>query len=65
MSVEEIESAVQELPPEQLAAFAKWFDAFVAAAWDRRFEADAVAGRLDKLGDEALAELRAGRTTPL
>jgi hypothetical protein len=65
VSVHEIEAAVRELPPDELAAFTKWFEAFVAAAWDRRFETDAAAGRLDKLGDEALAEFRAGRTTPL
>ena len=65
MSVQEIESAVQQLPPDELAAFAQWFEAFVAAAWDRRFDGDVTAGRLDEIGDEALAEFRAGRTTPL
>ncbi len=65
MSVQEIESAVQQLPPDQLAAFTKWFEEFVATAWDRRVECDVAAGRLDSLGDEALAEFRAGRTTPL
>lgn len=65
MSVQEIESAVRQLRPEDLAAFTKWFEEFVATAWDRRLEVDVAAGRLDKLGDEALAEFRARRTTPL
>ncbi len=65
MSVREIEAAVCELPPDDLAAFAKWFEEFVATAWDRRFETDVAAGQLDTLGEEALAEFRAGRTTPL
>ena len=65
MSVQEIEAAVRGLSGDDLAAFTKWFDEFIATAWDQRFDADAAAGRLDKLGDEALAEFRAGRTTPL
>ena len=65
MRVQEIESAVQQLPPAELAAFTKWFEEFVATAWDRRFDGDVAAGRLDKIGDEALAEFRAGQTTPL
>ena len=65
MSVHEIETAVRGLSPGELAAFTTWFEEFVATAWDQRFEADVSAGRLDKLGDEALTEFRAGRTTPL
>ena len=65
MSVQEIEAAVLELSAEDFAAFSKWFEEVVATAWDRQYEGDVAAGRLDKLGDEALAEFRAGRTTPL
>lgn len=36
-----------------------------AAAWDRDFDRDVAAGRLDALADEAVADLRAGRTRPL
>ncbi|CAN5795532.1 hypothetical protein BH20VER1_BH20VER1_00380 [soil metagenome] len=34
-------------------------------AWDRQMEADAKAGRLDKLWAEALEDIKAGRTKPL
>jgi hypothetical protein len=34
-------------------------------AWDRQFETDVAAGRLDALAEEALADLRAGRTWPI
>lgn len=36
-----------------------------ADRWDRRFEEDVAAGRLDTLADAALSELRAGHTRPL
>jgi hypothetical protein len=34
-------------------------------AWDRQMEADANAGKLDKLWNEALEDIKAGRTKPL
>jgi hypothetical protein len=55
-TVQEIKDAVQQLPPDELAAFRAWFAEFDAAAWDRQFEADVAAGRLEKLADEALTE---------
>src|SRR5258707_14045176 len=51
-SVKEIESAVARLSREELASFRSWFADFDAEAWDRQFEADAAAGRLDALGEE-------------
>jgi hypothetical protein len=57
-SVKQIESAVARLSPEELSAFRSWFADFDAEAWDRRFEKDAAAGRLDARGDEALRDLR-------
>ncbi|HZG44427.1 MAG TPA: hypothetical protein VEY93_15860 [Longimicrobium sp.] len=61
----EIERAIQGLSPEQLAQFRAWFAEFDWVAWDRELEDDIAAGRLDTLADEALANLRAGRTSPL
>jgi hypothetical protein len=65
MCTTEIERAVAQLPPEELARFRAWFAEFDAAAWDRQFEQDAAAGRLDALADEALSDLREGRCTDL
>jgi len=64
-TVQEIESAVSHLPPADLAAFRAWFADFDAAAWDRTFAADVAAGRLDALAEEALSDLRSGRTKEL
>ena len=65
MSVDELENAVAALPPDKLAKFRAWFEEFAADAWDRQIEADINAGKLDKLADEALADLKAGRTREL
>ncbi|MEX1097047.1 MAG: hypothetical protein WED34_13450 [Planctomycetales bacterium] len=62
-TVEELETAVQSLSPEDRAAFRAWFVEFDADEWDRQLEADAAAGRLDWLVAEALADREAGRCT--
>lgn len=60
-TVEEIERAVRNLPPDKLAEFRSWFAAFDADAWDREFEEDVKAGRLGGLAGEALRDLDEGR----
>lgn len=62
-TVQEIEAAVSKFSREELGTFQIWFTDFDAEAWDQQFEADATAGRLDTLAEEAFADLRAGRTT--
>ena len=64
-TVHEIERAVSQLSRQELAAFRDWFSEFDAAAWDKQFEADVVAGHLDALADEAIRDLRAGRCKDL
>ncbi len=63
--LEQIEKSVAELSSDELKAFAVWFEALQADLWDKQIEADADAGRLDKLAEQALADHRAGRTRPL
>jgi hypothetical protein len=63
--VEQLEGQVKDLPPEELAAFRNWFTAFDAEVWDRQFEADVVAGKLDDLAARALRDHAAGRSTKL
>jgi len=64
-TVADLERAVSDLPPEELARFRAWFLEFDAQVWDEQFESDVVAGRLETFADEALTDLRAGRTRPL
>lgn len=65
MSLQELEAAVSHLPAEELAAFAKWFEDFIADAWDQQLEADIQAGRLDAAAQQADDEFTAGRCRPL
>ena len=65
MSVQELEAAVTQLEPSELARFAKWFEDYQADEWDRQFEADVAAGRLDALGRQADEDFEAGRATAL
>jgi hypothetical protein len=64
-TVQEIEKAVESLPMPELAKFRSWFERFDAEVWDRQFEDDVRAGKLDKLADQALKDLEQGRCTPL
>lgn len=64
-TLEDIEKAVAELPPDQLMQFRAWFEQFEAARFDQRIERDAKAGRLDQLAEQALADFCAGRAREL
>jgi hypothetical protein len=61
-TVDDIEKAVAELPPKELAAFRAWFEAFEAVRFDEAMERDAAAGKLDRLAVEALMDYREGRS---
>ena len=63
--VERIEREVEELSSEELAKFRQWFAAFDAEAWDRQFEVDVKAGKLDARADRALRDHAAGKSTKL
>lgn len=64
-TLEDIEKAVAELPPDQLVRFRAWFEDFEAARFDQRIERDAKAGKLDQLAEQAFADFRAGRAREL
>jgi hypothetical protein len=63
MSVEEIQSAVAQLPAGDLDRFSRWLEEFLADQWDRRIEADILAGRLDAASRQADEEFEAGLCT--
>ena len=65
LPIEQIESAIAELPLEQLHQFRDWYEKFDAEAWDAQLETDIANGKLDALADVALAEHKAGKSRPL
>jgi hypothetical protein len=65
MSVEEIEAAISELSPDELAQLADWFRELQAKVWDQQLEADVKAGKLDRLPRQAKEDFAGGKCTPL
>ena len=65
MSIAEIESAIAQLPPDEVAALMVWLQEYHAQLWDRQIEDDLEAGRLDKLLAEVDKEYEAGLDRPL
>jgi len=63
--VESIESQIQDLSPQELSTLREWFADFDAQAWDRQFETDVKAGKLDAMAERALRDHLAGRSTKL
>ena len=63
--IDAIEREIESLDDKSFAALRVWFMEYDNARWDRQIEADATAGKLDRLIEEALQEHRAGKTTPL
>jgi hypothetical protein len=65
MSVAELEQAILKLKRDELDAFARWFEEYLADEWDRQIEADAASGRLDSTARQATKDYDDGRCTPL
>ena len=65
-TVAEILDAVRRLPPDKKGEFLDGLPEIdFEDDWDRQIEADAKAGRLDPLWQEALKDIKAGRTKSL
>ncbi|HEX8649479.1 MAG TPA: hypothetical protein VF708_01465 [Pyrinomonadaceae bacterium] len=65
MDIKEIESAIAQLPPSELAELAKWFEEFQARVWDKQLEQDMKSGRLDTLLKKAEQDFEQGQCDPL
>ncbi|MBI2718795.1 MAG: hypothetical protein HY245_02490 [Rhizobiales bacterium] len=59
--LEKIEQDIGDLSPEDVAKLAE----YRAELWDRQIEADAKAGRLDGLVEQAKMDIAAGKIRPL
>jgi hypothetical protein len=60
--VEQIESAILRLPPQDFRRLTDWIAELDQERWDEQLERDVAAGRLENLAAEALADYQAGRT---
>jgi hypothetical protein len=63
--IEQLEQAIENLSPQELAKLRAWFVEFDARVWDAQIEADAKAGKLDDFITEALAEYQNGKAREL
>ena len=61
----EIKAAIEKLSPRDYAELMAMLHPSVDDDWIRQIKADATAGRLDHLVDEARADIAAGRSRPL
>jgi hypothetical protein len=51
--VEEIQAAIESLPPAEYQQIADWFSAREQARWDAQLDQDSSSGKLDFLFEEA------------
>jgi hypothetical protein len=58
--VEEIEAAIDGLPPEEYRRIVQWFRVREQKRWDDQLDSDSSAGKLDFLFDEAESESAKG-----
>ncbi len=58
--VEEIETAITSLPPEDYRRLAEWFRTREQTLWDERMDQDSLAGKLEFLFREAESESELG-----
>ena len=63
--VRDIQSAMKNLSKEDKVALREWFEQFDAEEWDKQFEEDAKSGKLDDLGNQAIADFRSGKSREL
>ena len=63
--VDQLEQRIESLSREDLAKLRAWFTEFDARVWDQQIEADAKAGKLNGLIEEALADYKAGKAREL
>jgi hypothetical protein len=63
--VKELGKQIEQLSDTELAEFRRWYAEFDAQVWDRQFEANVKAGKLDALAEKALRDHAAGKSTEL
>jgi hypothetical protein len=64
-TVTEIREAIRKLPPQDAWKLAEELRDYLDTLWDKQFEADVKAGRLDNLIARAREEHATGKTRPM
>lgn len=65
MSVEEIEKAIINLTAKERAKIRAFLEELDSDIWDKQIEEDAKNGKLDKLFEDAMDDMRKGRVKKL
>jgi hypothetical protein len=63
-TITEIEDAIGRLSEDEMFMLVERLESKMADTWDRQIEGDVRSGRLNKIAQLALAEHRAGRSSP-
>lgn len=65
MSIQEIEKAVAQLPPQELDQLMERLEEIRQEQWDKQIARDSAAGRFDALIEQAKRDVAEGRFRPL
>lgn len=65
MQVHEIIENIKKLPENDLKILLEWIGDFEQELWDKEFERDVKLGKLEKLGEQAIKDFRAGKCQKL
>jgi len=60
LTIEQIENAILQLPPNEMGKLLEWFLDLDYQRWDVQLEKDIVKGKLDGLAAEAIADFESG-----
>ncbi len=60
LTLEQIESAILQLPPNEYEKLIQWFADLDYQRWDEQLEKDIADGKLETFAQEAIAEFEAG-----
>jgi hypothetical protein len=63
--LEKIKSEIMALETSEAWELLRWLDEHLNDLWDRQIETDAKAGKLDKLYDQAMKDIAAGKVRPI
>ncbi|MTJ53200.1 hypothetical protein FJR38_11385 [Anabaena sp. UHCC 0253] len=61
----EVESAIKQLPEDEVRNLARWLQEYLDEMWDRQIEADLESGKLDRLIAQAEEDIAASKVRDL